>query len=108
MPQGCCGACIISGETTTPLRFPGPARQEEIFGPILPVIVVPSIEAAIHFINDRPQPLGLYVFTGSSVSVVRWLSMGREVQGGGGRSSAHVPQAPTTHTHGFVYLLDSW
>ncbi len=44
--------------------------QEEIFGPILPVITVPSIDAAIHFINDRPQPLGLYVFTGSSVSAV--------------------------------------
>jgi aldehyde dehydrogenase (NAD+) len=37
--------------------------QEEIFGPILPVISVPSIDSAIGFVNQRPKPLSLYVFT---------------------------------------------
>jgi aldehyde dehydrogenase (NAD+) len=41
--------------------------QEEIFGPILPIIAVRSIDDAIEFVNDRPQPLALYVFTNSSV-----------------------------------------
>jgi aldehyde dehydrogenase (NAD+) len=36
--------------------------QEEIFGPILPVISVPSVESAIRFVNERPKPLALYVF----------------------------------------------
>src|SRR5207253_952782 len=40
-----------------------PVMQEEIFGPILPVIAVPSIESAISFVNQRPKPLSLYVFT---------------------------------------------
>lgn len=38
---------------------------EEIFGPILPIVTVPDIDAAIHFINDRDKPLALYVFTDS-------------------------------------------
>ena len=36
--------------------------QEEIFGPILPVISVPSIDSAIAFVNRRPKPLALYIF----------------------------------------------
>jgi aldehyde dehydrogenase (NAD+) len=37
--------------------------QEEIFGPILPVISVPDVDAAISFVNARPKPLSLYVFS---------------------------------------------
>lgn len=36
--------------------------QEEIFGPILPVLEVDSVQEVIEFINARPSPLGLYVF----------------------------------------------
>ncbi len=37
--------------------------QEEIFGPILAIISVDSIDDAITFINRRPKPLALYVYT---------------------------------------------
>jgi len=37
--------------------------QEEIFGPILPVIPVPDVDAAISFVNAREKPLSLYVFS---------------------------------------------
>jgi acyl-CoA reductase-like NAD-dependent aldehyde dehydrogenase len=36
--------------------------QEEIFGPILPILEVENTEEAIDFINARPSPLALYVF----------------------------------------------
>ncbi|HXJ63954.1 MAG TPA: aldehyde dehydrogenase family protein [Actinomycetota bacterium] len=39
--------------------------QDEIFGPILPVIAVDSLDAAIRFVNERPKPLSLYVFAKS-------------------------------------------
>ena len=39
-----------------------PAMQEEIFGPILPVLELDSVQQAINFVNARPCPLGLYVF----------------------------------------------
>lgn len=39
-----------------------PVMQEEVFGPILPVIEVESADEVIRFVNARPKPLGLYVF----------------------------------------------
>ncbi len=40
-----------------------PVMQDEIFGPILPVLTVPNMDAAIEFVNDRPKPLALYLFS---------------------------------------------
>lgn len=37
--------------------------QEEIFGPLLPFVTVNNEVEAIRFINQRPKPLALYVFT---------------------------------------------
>ncbi|XP_021180305.2 aldehyde dehydrogenase family 3 member A2 [Fundulus heteroclitus] len=37
--------------------------QEEIFGPLLPIISVDGVEEAIQFINEREKPLVLYVFS---------------------------------------------
>jgi len=36
--------------------------QEEIFGPILPIVTYSTIEDALEFINARPRPLALYYF----------------------------------------------
>ena len=36
--------------------------QDEIFGPILPIVEVPDLDAAIRYVNDRPRPLALYYF----------------------------------------------
>ena len=36
--------------------------QEEIFGPILPVVPYDSLEEAIAYVNARPRPLALYYF----------------------------------------------
>ena len=40
-----------------------PAMADEIFGPILPVLSYRDVDEVIHFVNDRPKPLALYVFT---------------------------------------------
>ena len=42
-----------------------PVMQEEIFGPILPILEVADAKAAVEFINARPRPLAAYAFTGS-------------------------------------------
>ncbi|MDX3066466.1 aldehyde dehydrogenase family protein [Streptomyces sp. ND04-05B] len=42
-----------------------PIMQEEIFGPILPVVEVEDLDAAIAFVNERDKPLALYAFTAS-------------------------------------------
>ena len=40
-----------------------PIMQEEIFGPVMPVIEYEDLDEAIKFINDRPHPLALYIFS---------------------------------------------
>ncbi|KAK7598208.1 hypothetical protein V9T40_006443 [Parthenolecanium corni] len=40
-----------------------PIMREEIFGPILPIVTVQKSFDAIGFINSRPKPLSLYVFS---------------------------------------------
>ncbi|OUS40923.1 hypothetical protein A9R00_03560 [Oleispira antarctica] len=36
--------------------------EEEIFGPILPIIAYDNLNEAIEYVNDRPRPLALYYF----------------------------------------------
>ncbi len=38
----------------------------EIFGPILPIVEISSVEEAIQLINSKPKPLSLYLFTKES------------------------------------------
>lgn len=40
-----------------------PVMQEEIFGPILPVLPYKTLDEAVAFVNARPKPLALYLFT---------------------------------------------
>ncbi|KUO06947.1 aldehyde dehydrogenase family protein [Streptomyces sp. DSM 15324] len=42
-----------------------PVMREEIFGPLLPIVRVPDLDAAIAFITARDKPLALYGFTAS-------------------------------------------
>ena len=45
------------------VRFSDPVMQEEIFGPVMPVLVFDSLEEVIARINSMPHPLALYFFT---------------------------------------------
>jgi aldehyde dehydrogenase (NAD+) len=40
-----------------------PLMTDEIFGPILPIMTVQSLDDAIGFVNSRPKPLAVYLFT---------------------------------------------
>ena len=40
-----------------------PIMQSEIFGPILPIFDYDTLASAITFINERPKPLALYLFS---------------------------------------------
>uniref|UniRef100_A0A8C7W6C3 Aldehyde dehydrogenase n=1 Tax=Oncorhynchus mykiss TaxID=8022 RepID=A0A8C7W6C3_ONCMY len=48
--------------------------QEEIFGPLLPIVTVSDIDDAIHFINEREKPLALYVFSSIKKVIKRMLA----------------------------------
>ncbi|MEH2461830.1 aldehyde dehydrogenase [Nostoc sp.] len=68
------GEVIIGGKTQPSERYIAPTvidnvslqdsvMQEEIFGPILPIIEYTDIAEAIALINSRPKPLALYLFS---------------------------------------------
>ena len=67
------GKAVIGGQSDAAERYiaptvlvdvsvDSPIMQEEVFGPILPVLEISSVEAVIQWVNSRPSPLGLYVF----------------------------------------------
>lgn len=68
------GVPVMGGTADIPARYVAPTvlldvapdsaiMQEEIFGPILPILTVADHREAIAFINARPKPLALYAFT---------------------------------------------
>lgn len=68
------GEIVIGGETDVAERYIAPTvienvsledaiMQEEIFGPILPVIAYDSLQEAIAIVNQKPKPLALYIFS---------------------------------------------
>jgi aldehyde dehydrogenase (NAD+) len=68
------GDVILGGETDSKGLYIAPTlmesvsteagiMQEEIFGPILPIIEYSEIGEAVEFINNRPKPLALYLFS---------------------------------------------
>jgi aldehyde dehydrogenase (NAD+) len=70
------GRAVVGGGHDRPTRYiaptvladvdpESPVMREEIFGPILPIVRVPDLDAAISFITGRDKPLALYAFTAS-------------------------------------------
>lgn len=68
------GNILIGGETDDEKRFiaptlldnvavDSPIMQEEIFGPILPMMTFTDLNTCIDYINNNPKPLALYLFT---------------------------------------------
>lgn len=60
----CLSVCLSLAPTIlTDVDPNSKVMQEEIFGPILPIVSVKNVEEAINFINDREKPLALYIFS---------------------------------------------
>jgi aldehyde dehydrogenase (NAD+) len=48
--------------------------QDEIFGPVLPIISFKTMEEAVTIINQHKNPLAMYVFTKNSAKEKQWLN----------------------------------
>ena len=48
--------------------------EEEIFGPILPILTYTNIDKAINLIRNKPKPLALYVFSKNQHNIDRILT----------------------------------
>ncbi len=56
------------------VTFNDAVMQEEIFGPVLPVLTYDSLDAAIEKINSMPHPLALYLFTSDKQAAKKVMS----------------------------------
>jgi len=48
--------------------------QEEIFGPVVPVLTYRNIDDVIAYISSRPKPLALYIYSNSQNNIEKLLS----------------------------------
>ncbi len=95
----------LGGESEYPFIAPtvldnvlleSPVMQEEIFGPLLPMLTYDTLEEAMDFVRVRPKPLALYLFTKDAAVEKKVL---RQISFGGGCvndtimhvASLHVP-----------------
>jgi aldehyde dehydrogenase (NAD+) len=56
----------IAPTVMTGVTMDDPVMAEEIFGPVLPVIEIESLDQAMELVDQRPNPLALYLFTTNS------------------------------------------
>lgn len=56
------------------VTFADAVMQEEIFGPIMPILIFDSMDEVIHNINAMPHPLALYLFTSDKAAAKRVTS----------------------------------
>jgi len=85
------GKIIVGGDTNLENLYIAPTvieqiswedkvMQEEIFGPILPVIDYTELDEAIAIVNEKPKPLALYFFSSNKEHQAKVL---RETSSGG-------------------------
>ena len=67
------GKVVLGGETDESRKYvaptiidnpklDSPVMNEEIFGPVLPILTFKNIDDIIQKINDMPKPLAIYYF----------------------------------------------
>ena len=79
------GNIVIGGARDAETRFiepavlaevpiDSPAMQQEIFGPVLPVLPYEKLDDCIDFIRSRPKPLALYIFSENKMNQEKVLN----------------------------------
>ena len=66
----------LSPTILTEVSPDAPVMQEEIFGPIFPVLTFKEIDEVINFVTNREKPLALYYFGTQGDKVLRHTSSG--------------------------------
>lgn len=76
------------------VTWESPVMQEEIFGPLLPVLTFYDMKEAIQMVNARPRPLALYCFTKDKKREAKIL---KHISYGGGCINDTVVHLATSH-----------
>uniref|UniRef100_A0A3B4HCU6 Aldehyde dehydrogenase n=1 Tax=Pundamilia nyererei TaxID=303518 RepID=A0A3B4HCU6_9CICH len=76
---------VVGGQSDSSQRYIAPTvlkdvpphsrlMQEEIFGPVLPIVTVSDMDNAITFINEREKPLALYIFCSDKKAIKKMIA----------------------------------
>lgn len=95
------GRIVTGGETDAETRYiaptvladvppDAPVMQQEIFGPILPIVTVTGLDDAIRKINAGDKPLSLYIFSDSDAVRKRFITGTSSGAIGFGVPAAHL------------------
>ncbi len=67
------GDRYIAPTLLTDVRVDSPVMQDEIFGPILPLLTYVNVDTVIDYINRNTKPLALYIFTKRNIFIEKVL-----------------------------------
>ncbi|MDX9883372.1 MAG: aldehyde dehydrogenase [Prolixibacteraceae bacterium] len=78
------GRIVVGGETDRSLKYIAPTiidevqtdfevMQDEIFGPILPVLTFETVDDAVGFISGKEKPLAMYIFSSERKEITQLL-----------------------------------
>lgn len=95
----------IGGETNSEERYLSPTvlkdvsfddaiMEDEIFGPILPVLSFTNLDEAIQQVKERPKPLAAYIYSKNRKTIDKLL---HEVSFGGGAVNDSVMHLSNSH-----------
>lgn len=76
------------------ISWEDPVMQEEIFGPILPMMTYQHLDEVVHMVNARPKPLALYLFTENKMVQERIIE---QISFGGGCINDTLMHVATPH-----------
>ena len=85
---------FIEPAVLTEVPIDSPAMQQEIFGPVLPVLPYEKLDDCIDFIRSRPKPLALYIFSENKMNQEKVLN---SCSFGGGCINDTIIHLATTH-----------
>ncbi len=74
--------CYVSPTVLTDVSPDDPVMQEEIFGPVLPVIEYDNFEEVYNIIGRNPKPLAAYIFSGNRHLVRDFITRTQSGTGG--------------------------
>lgn len=84
----------ISPTILSNVNWDSPIMQDEIFGPLLPVLTYSDLDDAVNQIHQTPRPLALYIFTNNPTTERKILE---QVSFGGGAINDTIAQYGNHH-----------
>jgi aldehyde dehydrogenase (NAD+) len=87
-------ACLVHPTILSDLSPDSKIMEEEVFGPVLPIIPYDDVDEAVKAINSRPIPLALYIYSQRSHFVSHLLN---SIQSGGASINNSVIHVSSNH-----------